>query len=53
VFAIDLASRRVQIIGSTPHPNELFMRQAGRTLTAAEDGLLRDHRVLISDRDQK
>jgi transposase InsO family protein len=53
VFGIDLASRRVQIIGSTPHPNELFMRQAGRTLTAAEDGLLRDHRVLISDRDQK
>jgi hypothetical protein len=24
VFVIDLASRRVQIIGSTPHPNDLF-----------------------------
>ena len=27
VFVIDLASRRVQIIGSTPHPHDLFMRQ--------------------------
>ena len=53
VFVIDLASRRVQIVGSTPHPDELFMRQVGRTLTAAEDGLLRDHRVLICDRDRK
>ena len=41
VFVIDLASRRVQIVGSTPHPDELFMRQVGRTLTAADDGLLR------------
>ena len=53
VFVIDLASRRVQIVGSTPHPGELFMCQVGRTLTAAEDGLLRDHRVLICDRDRK
>ena len=34
VFVIDLASRRVQIVGSTPHPNDLFMRQVARTLTA-------------------
>ena len=39
VFVIDLASRRVQIVGSTPHPNDLFMRQVGRTLTET-DGLL-------------
>ena len=26
VFVIDLASRRVQIVGSTPYPNDLFMR---------------------------
>jgi transposase InsO family protein len=53
LFVIDLASRRVQIVGSTPHPNELFLRQVGRTLTAAEVGLLRNHRVLICDRDRK
>ena len=40
VFVIDLASRRVQIVGSTPHPHELFMQQVVRTLTAADDGLL-------------
>src|SRR5713226_1910559 len=39
VLVIDLASRRVQIVGSTPHPNELFMRQVGRTLTAADEGV--------------
>ena len=50
VFVIDLASRRVQIVGSTPHPDGLFMRQVSRTLTAA-DGLLRAHRVLMCDRD--
>lgn len=38
--------------GSTPYPNEFFMRQVSRTLTAT-DGLLRDHRVLICDRDRK
>ena len=40
VFVIDLASRRVQIVGSTPHPNDLFMRQVSRTLTTTDDGLL-------------
>jgi putative transposase len=53
VFVIDLASRRVQIVGSTPRPGDLFMCQVGRTVTAVEDGLLRDHRVLICDRDRK
>jgi len=52
VFVIDLASRRVQIVASTSHPHDLFMRQVGRTLTET-DGLLRDHRVLICDRDRK
>jgi putative transposase len=52
VFVIDLASRRVQIVGSTPHPDGLFMRQVSRTLTAT-DGLLSAHRVLICDRDAK
>jgi putative transposase len=53
LFVIDLASRRVQIIGSTPHPDDLFMRQVGRMLTTADEGLLRAHRALICDRDRK
>jgi transposase InsO family protein len=53
VFVIDLATRRVDIVGSTPYPNELFMDQVSRTLTAADTGLLRDHTVLICDRVRK
>jgi hypothetical protein len=53
VFVIDLAFRRVHIVGSTSHPDEPFMQQVGRTLTAGDDGALIDHRVLICDRDRK
>jgi transposase InsO family protein len=53
VFVIDLTSRRVRILGSTSHPDELFMRQIGRTLTMADDELLCAYRVLICDRDAK
>jgi transposase InsO family protein len=50
VFVIHLASPRVQILGSTAHPNEAFMRQVGRTLTMADAETCR---VLICDRDAK
>jgi putative transposase len=53
VFVIDLASRHVQIVGSTPHPDEVFMHQVSRTLTAADESVLAGHRVLICDRDAK
>ena len=53
VFVIDLASRRVYILGSTPYPDHLFMEQIGRTRTAADDGVLREDGVLICDRDRK
>jgi hypothetical protein len=53
VFVIDLASRRVQIVGSKPHPDEGFMQQVVRTMTVADEGLLVQHRVLICDRDTK
>jgi transposase InsO family protein len=53
VFVIDLASRRVHVLGSTPHPSELFMDQMVRLVTAADDGLLVGHRALICDRDRK
>ena len=52
VFVIDLASRRVMLGGSTPWPNEMFMRQVVRSLTT-EDGFLVAHRVVICDRDGK
>jgi hypothetical protein len=53
VFVIDLASRRVHLLGSTPHPSDLFMGQIVRLVTAADDGVLIGHRVLICDRDRK
>jgi putative transposase len=53
LFAIDLASRRVQILGSTRHPDTLFMQQMARGLVFADDGALAAHQVLICDRDTK
>jgi transposase InsO family protein len=50
VFVIDLASRRVRILGTTPHPEEAFMRQIVRTLTMADAETCG---VLICDRDAK
>jgi putative transposase len=50
VFVIDLASRRVQILGSTSRPDETFMCQIVRNLTLGDA----EHcRVLICDRDAK
>ena len=53
VFIIDLASRRVQILGSTPHPEALFMQQMVRTLTMAEASAVNTPDILICDRDRK
>jgi transposase InsO family protein len=53
VFVIDLASRRVQILGSTPHPETLFMEHVVRTLAMADDGIAPAPQVLICDRDRK
>ncbi len=53
VFVIDLASRRVQILGSTRHPEALFMQQIVRTLTMADGGAVHTPHVLICDRDRK
>jgi putative transposase len=47
------ARSRVRILGSTPCPNDLFMRQVVCTLTAAGEGPLRDYCALICDRDTK
>jgi transposase InsO family protein len=53
VFVIDLASRRVQLLGSTPNPAAIFMQQVVRQLTLADEGLLGPTHVLICDRDAK
>jgi putative transposase len=53
VFVIDLASRRVHVLGSTPHPTELFMEQMVRLVTADDESALDGHRALICDRDRK
>jgi len=48
VFVIDLASRRVQFVGSTHHPDEHSCAR-WRALSAADEGFLQTHRVLICD----
>ena len=53
VFVIELASRRVQIVGCTPNPDQAFVLQACRSLTTADHGLLVGERFLICDRDRK
>lgn len=53
LFVIELASRRVHLVRSTPHPTDAFMGQIARLLTAADDGVLGRHRIFICDRDTK
>jgi putative transposase len=53
VFVIELHSRRVHLLGSTPKPDEAFMLQIARHLTDATDGVLNGPRFLICDRDRK
>ena len=52
-FAIELATRRIDIVGITPGPNEAWMLQAGRNLTDTVDGFLAGKQFLILDRDTK
>ena len=37
--------------GSTPPPDDLFMRQVARVRTVAEEGVLVGPRIVIGDRD--
>ncbi len=53
MFVIELHSRRVAIVGSTPHPDEAFVRQVVRQLTDADEDVLDRCRFLICDRDRK
>jgi transposase InsO family protein len=50
-FVIDVSTRKVQIAGVHADPCETQMLQWARNLTDAEDGFLKDKRILIHDRD--
>ena len=47
LFTIHLATRRVDFVGITTHPNSAFMMQVARRLTDEFDGPLNDRRYLI------
>src|SRR2546426_2626497 len=53
LVVMELATRRVQIAGITPHPTAAFMPQCARQLTGPFDGFLLGKRYLIHDRDTK
>ncbi len=50
-FVIDVASRKVEIAGIHADPCETQMVQMARNLTDADNGFLKDKRILIHDRD--
>jgi transposase InsO family protein len=52
-FVIEWATRRIDISGITPSPNESWMVKIGRNLTDPLDGFLTDKKLLIIDRDSK
>ena len=53
LFFIHLESRKVEISGITPHPNEQLMKQIARNVTLNELGSLDNRSYLIHDRDTK
>ena len=52
-FVLHLESRRVQMIGCTPYPDEAFVIQCLRHVTGETSGLLPEGRILLCDRDPK
>jgi transposase InsO family protein len=53
LFVMELATRRVCCAGLTTNPDEPWMKQVARNLTAADDGFLGGKRYLLLDRDGK
>src|SRR5262245_44184074 len=51
LVVMELATRRVQIAGITPHPTAAFMQQCARQLTDPFEGFLVGKRYLLHDRD--
>lgn len=53
LFFIHLESRKVEVAGITPHPNDVWMEQIARNDTMEEWEFLENCRYLIHDRDTK
>jgi len=53
LFFIHLDSRKVEVSGLTPHPNERWMKQIAINVTMDDWGFLNNCRYLIHDRDTK
>jgi putative transposase len=53
LFVMQLATRRVQIVGITPHPTAVCMQQCARQVTDPFDGYLLGKRYVLHDRDTK
>jgi putative transposase len=51
LFFLDLSTRQVEIAGIASTVNGLWMGQIGRRVTDAVDGILKEKRYLIHDRD--
>ena len=51
LFAIDVASRRVEILGMAVNPGGSWMEQIARNLVDAVDGFLLGKRCVLTDRD--
>src|SRR3712207_2618108 len=50
---MELATRRVEIAGITPHPTDAFMVQCARQLTDPSEGFLLSKWYLLHDRETK
>jgi putative transposase len=53
LVVMELATRRVQVAGITPHPTAAYMQQCARQLTDPFEGFLLGKRYLLHDRDTK